>query len=194
MGQKWMQKELLEYRQGYTNLDLNRRKGPHIIGDFKSAPFRSDWFDLILFDPPWILDRRPGNKSIGHFSFNRLYGHKYSGGFLSDDIKQKAGLTNVRNKWKANLYFETWRSPEERNLGVMKVFFEISRMLRVGGRCVFKWGSGSGMDVDKILSFRPETLQIVSIRQRRSRGGRHEVTWHVTLEKSNIVKYEPPEG
>jgi hypothetical protein len=103
-----MEKDL-KLSQGFTNFDIDRTRKPHIVGDFRYAPFRSGMFKKLLFDPPHLTD------------FGTAANHEKHGAHPL--VIRYGGFKNVANM-KKSLYL---------------AFREILRMLAPGGICIFKW-------------------------------------------------------
>lgn len=47
---------------------------PDIISEWKDAPFPDEYFDMIVFDPPHLIEKR-GKKNLS--SLNKYYGYLY---------------------------------------------------------------------------------------------------------------------
>jgi len=175
MGQKWMQKEIQKtfgINGGYTNLDLRRKTSngcrPHVQADFMRTPFRDQAFDLILYDPPFLVDRRSisgRDYRIRHFSHYRA--------------ERKTGPQGYEGQ-----KFGYWTSSDGLSKSLHRAFTEIKRILSPTGFCIFKWA-----DSDKTLKFalsRKNGLIVERIWKRKSRGGKHTTTYYVWLKKPVI--------
>ena len=45
-------------------MDLDPRRAPHVVGDFRAMPFADDAFDVVTFDPPFHTDMGRGKASV----------------------------------------------------------------------------------------------------------------------------------
>ena len=70
-----------KYQPIFT-LDINPAFNPMIVGDFLALPFKSDSFDVVVFDPPFI----PADADTKHSSkiYKTIYG-------ATDDKKTRQG-------------------------------------------------------------------------------------------------------
>ncbi len=179
MGQKWMQNELRKrfgIDGGYTNLDLRTEtvngKHPHVRADFTRTPFRNGAFSLILFDPPFLVDRRSISghdyrmKTFSQYTRPVKLHQDYAGGY----------------GWKGGgEAFGSWLSRADLRKQLYAAFTELRRILAPEGRIIFKW-TDSDATLKYALSLK-NGLQVDRIWKRRSKGGKHSVTYYVWMKK-----------
>jgi len=155
MGQKGMQNELRKrfgVDGGYTNTDLRRTTSqgahPHVQASFEHLPFLNAIFNVILFDPPFLVDRR---SLSGHDYRRRFFQHytvPVNNSGHAPRIGEKYGLWISRNQLRKQLY---------------RAFTELKRILAPDGRIIFKWTDSdasikyalslkNGLIVEKILT------------------------------------------
>jgi len=158
MGQKGMQVELRRrfgVDGGYTNTDLrgttSNGSHPHIRADFQKLPFRNAIFNVILFDPPFLVDRRS------------LSGHDYR-------VKQFAHYTVQINKSGHAPFigekYGLWVSRNQLRKQLFAAFTELQRILAPTGRIIFKW-TNSDQSLKWALSLK-NGLQVERIFKRKS--------------------------
>jgi len=189
MGQKWMQKELRKrfgIDGGFTNLDIRQTTSngfhPHVRADFAHTPFRNDTFHRILFDPPFLVDRRSISghdyriKAFQQYTrpqgFHRDYSYApgyagWKGAYGGGPRKYGAFLT--RSDLRKQLYM---------------TFTELRRILHPEGRIIFKW-TNSDQSLKWALSLK-NGLETERIWSRPSRGGNIKTTYYIWLKKPEI--------
>jgi len=131
MGQKGVQRELQRrygVNGGYTNTDLRRTTSngahPHIQADFQHLPFRSGHFKIILFDPPFLVDRR----SLSGHDYRRRYFQHYT-----VQVNKSGHAASIGEN------YGLWISREQLRKQLYAAFTELRRILHPNGRIIFKW-------------------------------------------------------
>lgn len=178
MGQKGMQAELRRrfgVDGGYTNTDLRRTTSqgahPHVQASFEHLPFLNAIFSVILFDPPFLVDRRS------------LSGHDYRRRFFQHYTVQ------INNSGHAPLIGEKyglWISRNQLRKQIFAAFTELKRILAPDGRIIFKW-TNSDQSLKWVLSLK-NGLQTERVFKRKS-GSRLKATrttYYVWLKKPVI--------
>ena len=183
MGQKWMQKELQRrfgLNGGYLNTDLRMktRMGdrPHARADFTNLPFRSDWFKLILFDPPFLVDR---HSISGHDYRTSQFAHFT--GAPNPGVKLPKTVPNDQYHGKQLIDFGAWPTRTALRKHLFRAFTELRRVLAPDGRIIFKW-TNSDTPLKFALSLK-NGLEVERVWKRRSKGGNLKTTYYVWLSK-----------
>lgn len=175
MGQKGMQKELRKrfgIDGGYTNSDLRRTTlygaHPHIQASFECLPFPDNTFTLILYDPPFLVDRR----SISGHDYRRRYFKDYT-------VQEKSGYAgtpgNIGQK------FGAWPTRPALRKQLFRSFTELKRILHPDGQIIFKW-TDSDASLKWALSLK-NGLEVERVFSRKSGGGKTKKTYYVWLKK-----------
>ena len=175
MGQKGMQAELRRrfgVDGGYTNSDLRRTTSngyhPHILADFQKLPFRNAIFNVILFDPPFLTDRRS------------VSGHDYR-------LKQFAHYRVTRNNSgygpPLGEKYGLWVSKTQLRKSLYAAFTELKRILAPEGRIIFKW-TNSDATLKYALSLK-NGLVVERVWKRKSgyRTKARKTTYYVWMKK-----------
>lgn len=173
MGQKGMQAELRRrfgVDGGYTNTDLRRTTlygdHPHVQASFENLPFPNAIFNVILFDPPFLVDRR----SISGHDYRRRYFKKYT-------VQEKPGYAgtpgNIGQK------FGAWPTRPALRKQLFHSFTELKRILAPQGRIIFKW-TNSDASLKWALSLK-NGLAVERVYTRKSMGGKTKKTYYVWL-------------
>jgi hypothetical protein len=131
MGQKGMQAELRRrfgVDGGYTNTDLRRTTSrgahPHVQATFEHLPFKNDSFNVILFDPPFLIDRRS------------LSGHDYRCRYFQH---YTVPINNSGHAAPIGEVYGLWVSRGQLRKQLYRAFTELKRILAPEGRIIFKW-------------------------------------------------------
>jgi tRNA G10 N-methylase Trm11 len=184
MGQKWMQKELRKRfgtDGGFTNLDIRGTTSnghhPHVQADFANTPFRNAIFNVILFDPPFLVDRR----SISGHDYRLKSFRHYSG----KDEKYRPGYAGWKGAYGGGpRKYGAFLSRTDLRKQLYATFTELRRILAPEGRIIFKW-TNSDQTLKWALSLK-NGLEVDHIWNRRSKGGDIKTTYYVWLKKPAV--------
>jgi len=153
-GRRLMQRELKMLR-AFTDCSDRTQDKPDVLIDYHALPFRDGQFDVVLFDPPHTCDK-PGRFMSSDELVRTPLAGRLTRGQVGAQIRHRYGFYRSIGQMRKSLYL-VWR--------------EIERVLKVGGVCVFKWGTKVKGE-SWALALRPDTLKLQRLKARRSRGGK----------------------